>query len=62
MTNIVLGSEVKLKASVKNHICPVGRENNKTAKIANIINGNELMMDQDLQGCKWWNIEDVELV
>ncbi|MDU8350604.1 hypothetical protein RYA05_01725 [Pseudomonas syringae pv. actinidiae] len=55
------GSTVKLKASVRHVRCPEGREDNHSAKVRTVMSDGRLMMDQDLRGCKHWNIEDVEL-
>lgn len=57
-----LDVEVQLKADVT-HSCPEGRENNLTAKISNFLDCAEgaVVLDRDLQGCAFWNTEDLEL-
>lgn len=62
MTGFKEGDTIKLKDSVI-HTCPLGRENNRTAKIRSFlaIEGG-LFTDRDLRGCRYWNAEDVELV
>jgi hypothetical protein len=58
------GDKVKLKNSVKNRVCPEGRVDNKTAIISEVYGQNRdcLQMQEDLEGCKYWNEADVELV
>ena len=58
-----LDVEVQLKADV-GHTCPEGRENNLTAKISNFLlesGEGAVVLDRDLQGCQFWNTEDLEL-
>lgn len=59
-----IGDRVKLKASVKNHTCPEGRDNNKTAVIWHTYGDDDkcCRMKEDLQGCAYWNKDDLELV
>ncbi|MGN5048837.1 hypothetical protein ACTG16_23330 [Aeromonas sp. 23P] len=53
---------VKLKASVKQtHCCPEGREDNSTAEVLAVLGEGRLHLSRDLHGCRWWNINDVEL-
>lgn len=64
--NFRVGDTVRLTAkSRKNHVCPEGRENNKTAKIQIFlpeIDEGAFKTDKDLRGCQYWNIKDAELV
>jgi len=60
---IRVGDAVKLSAArCRTHRCPEGREDNKTAKVRcrcpNIRPG-AVMMDRDLQGCRWRNVADL---
>lgn len=55
------GDTVKLKKGVK-HTCPEGRDNKRTAVVRSIYNGDNVMMEDDLRGCLYWNIDDLELV
>jgi len=60
-----IGKKVKLTPKAKtHHRCPEGRENNRTAIIKGTIweGYGGLVLDRDLAGCRYWNIEDVELV
>lgn len=52
---------VKLKAERQPHTCPEGREDNATATVLAILSDGRLHLSQDLHGCRWWNIDDVEL-
>lgn len=55
-------SVVSLKASVKkHHSCPAGREDNATATVLTVLDDGRLHLYRDLHGCRWWNINDVEL-
>lgn len=61
-----VGEEVRLKRGVMEiHQVPEGREANRTAKIvswlADFYNGG-VMMDRDLMGMQYWNIDDLEKV
>lgn len=46
-----------------NHTCPEGRVYNKTARIVSFMDQETykggVMLDQDLRGCKFWNIKDL---
>ena len=61
-SQIVKGSTVRLRPDVKHHVCPPDRENNKTAVVFAVLSEGRLHLEQDLVGCKWWNVTDVELV
>jgi len=56
------GDTVKLKATVKNHTCPKGRRNHRTAIVRARLDSfakGALKMERDLRGCLYWNEEDV---
>lgn len=64
MDTIKEGVIVRLKPSVNWHGCPEGRIDNKTAKVLHVY-GEErdrVMMEQDLEGCLFWNMNDLEVV
>lgn len=56
------GTVVKLRHGVK-HRCPAGRANHRTARVQEQLTNVEggLFMERDLRGCRYWNVEDVEL-
>ena len=58
------GDRVKLKKSIKNHTRPEGREDNKTAIIWHTYgeDGKCCHMKEDLEGCAYWNMDDLEIV
>ena len=62
------GDIVKLRNSVKNHKCPEGRIDNKTAEISGFFDPSKdnsmdgVIMVDDLEGCKFWNISDLAIV
>jgi hypothetical protein len=59
------GDTVKLKDTVKNHTCPKGRRNHRTAVVRFRLDDyakGALRMARDLRGCLYWNEEDVEKV
>ena len=58
------GDTVKLSLSVKNHECPEGRDDNSTAVIRATYgeDGRCCHLDQDLHGCRFWNMDDLEPV
>jgi hypothetical protein len=57
-----IGDEVELRPDVDTGWkCPNGRENNKTAIIEHIGGGGEVRTDKDLRGCRWWNVNDLQL-
>lgn len=56
------GQTVRLKSTVKHHTCPAGRDNHRTAVITAVLPAGGLFFGEDLRGCKWWNVVDVELV
>ena len=60
------GDVVRLKPgkAVEPKYVPEGRKNHKTAKIArHHINGHGgLTVDRDLNGCRYWNEDDLFLV
>ena len=57
------GDVVKLKDSVKNHVCPEGRDDNQTAVVFTTYgeDGRAVMLVEDLRGCRYWNMDDLEL-
>jgi len=61
---IQVGQTVKLKPGVV-HACPEGRKDNGTAVVrASLepkVHGG-VYMDRDLHGCRYWNVDDLELV
>lgn len=62
-TTIKPGDIVRLKRGVTSS-CPVGRDNNVMAQVKTLLPDVEggLFMEQDLRGCRYWNVADVELV
>ena len=64
--NFRVGDAVKLRKSVKKyHKCPEGREDNKTAVIDTFLPdmaSGALRTVEDLEGCQYWNVDDVVLV
>lgn len=62
-TQIMPGDVVRLKADVT-HTCPPGREDNETATVRTRLQDVEggLMMAEDLRGCRFWNVADLEIV
>ncbi len=57
------GDLVKLNTETKSiHNCPEGREDNFSACIANIYGEDmdQVMLDRDLHGCKFWNTSNLE--
>lgn len=62
----MIGFKVILnKDKVKNHTCPKGRENNKHARIKNYLpeyGEGAVVLDRDLHGCLYWNIEDLIII
>lgn len=61
---IQAGQTVKLKHGVV-HNCPEGRADNATAVVRGLIEHEVsagAMMDRDLHGCLFWNVNDLELV
>jgi len=60
----VAGVTVRLRDDVK-HTCPEGRDDNETAVIEmllpNLAEG-ALRTEADLRGCRYWNVDDLELV
>ena len=60
---IRVGTEVKVKHGVI-HTCPKGRENHRTAKIQTFLSDTDggVMVDRDLRGCLYWNLEDLEAI
>lgn len=64
MENFEIGSLVKLKDSVTCNIVPEGRQDNKTSTIKLFLSDIEggVRLEQDLNGMKYWNISDLELV
>jgi len=62
-----VGTKVKLNQppSKLNHSCPEGRDNHRTAHIVSYIKDygeGAVMLDRDLHGCRFWNIEVLEAV
>jgi hypothetical protein len=58
-----IGDTVGLKVKVrKQHICPFGRQDNKTAHVKEIFgeDKDQVMLDRDLHGCKYWNMKDLD--
>ena len=55
---VQVGSKVTLKPTVI-HSCPEGRENNMIATVRYAGENGEVFLQEDLQGCNWWNIEDL---
>jgi hypothetical protein len=56
----LVGKTVRLKKP-KSWRCPEGRENNKTAIVRSAFEDyGGLLMERDLHGCRYWNVEDVE--
>ena len=65
---IKIGDTVELKPGSHaqlHHTCPEGRDNNPTAVIRGFM-GNDypggVVMEQDLRGCRYWNIADLRKV
>lgn len=61
---IQVGQTVKLKPSVV-HACPEGRKDNDTAVVRGSLEPKirgGVVMDRDLHGCLYWNVDDLELV
>lgn len=61
---ISVGSVVRLSKRVKNHHCPVDRDDYVVAKVLNIYgnSNDEVSLMSDLHGCKYWNLADLILV
>ena len=59
------GDRVRLKkGSCPNHVCPKGRQNNRTAVIQGEMDDyceGAVFMDRDLRGCRYWNKSVLEL-
>lgn len=61
---ISIGDTVRLSDSAKkNHTCPKGRKNHRTAVVSARM-GPEYgvgsrIMDRDLAGCLYWNVDDL---
>lgn len=60
-TVIAAKSVVRLRSTVKNHECPEGRVDNKTAVVRAVLTEGRVWLEDDLVGCQWWNIDDLEL-
>ncbi len=60
-TVIAENSVVRLRATVQNHECPEGRVDNKTAVVRSVLSEGRIWLKEDLAGCQWWNIDDLEL-
>jgi hypothetical protein len=60
---IAVGHVVRLKQGVKCS-CPDGRENNRSAVIRGLLTDIKggVFLDRDLHGCRYWNINDLQLV
>jgi len=55
------GTKVKLKDSV-NHICPEGRDDNQWSYVIAILDEGGVMVAPELEGCKYWNKDDLDVV
>ena len=57
------GDTVKLSAAARRtQTCPEGREDNRTAKVRNrcpSIGPGAMMLERDLHGCQFWNVQDL---
>lgn len=68
MQLINVGDTVELKPmshAGMHHVCPEGRTNNVSATVRAFMGEDcpgGLVMDQDLRGCLYWNINDVQKV
>lgn len=57
------GDLVGLSSRIKNHTCPIGREDNKEAHIGAVFGKDgECWLTEDLHGCKYWNQDDLVLI
>lgn len=58
------GTEVRhISPRTATKYCPEGREDNTTARIRNYcpeIGEGAVMLDRDLHGCLYWNVEELE--
>lgn len=63
MALIKPGDTVKLSPLVKNHTCPEGRDDNDTATVSTTygVGGRSVQLNEDLHGCKYWNMDDLDL-
>ncbi|MND22847.1 hypothetical protein D3C76_165480 [compost metagenome] len=65
---IKIGDTVKLKPGSHadmHHECPEGRDNSPTAVIRGFMGSDYpggVVMDQDLRGCRYWNVADLQKV
>lgn len=65
MSEFKPGTVVRLKPTVEVGPIPKGRADNETATIrANVsqYSAGAVFTEQDLRGCRFWNIEDLEVV
>lgn len=64
--NFSKGDIVKLttESSRLHGKCPEGRKDNRTARIMSIFgpDNDQVVMETDLRGCRYWNIGDLEKV
>lgn len=60
-TVIAKNSVVRLRSTVKHHECPEGRVDNKTAVVRDVLSEGRVWLQEDLVGCQWWNLDDLEL-
>lgn len=63
--SIAVGDEVKLTLRERRRSnCPEFREDNRTAKVKALLTDIDggLYMDRDLHGCRYWNVEHVQVV
>lgn len=61
LDRITVGTKVRLKKHI-NHICPDGRIDNLEAEVSRFLGDGKLFFSEDLRGCQWWHIDDVEKV
>lgn len=61
---IKVGDVVRLKKGFYVGRVAEGRQDNRTATVRSLLTDIEggLFMDRDLRGCRYWNVEDVEVV
>lgn len=60
--NIKPGDIVRLKNSTVRYRVPEGREDNRSARVKTVFGVGGMLLERDLNGMKWWNVEDVQVV
>lgn len=62
-SSITIGTTIRLLPAVAaGWQCPEGRQDNKTATVAALLEDGGIRTDDDLGGCRYWHVSDVEAV